>query len=364
MSNKIHRIVLTGGPCGGKTTAMSSITDRLRSLGYNVYVVPEAATLFILGGVCLNDPNDYRRMQIQGTMMKAIIHLEDSFHEMAKASDRPAVILYDRGIMDSKAFTSEHMWQALLDENNWSLVGLRDKRYDAVIHLVSAAVGAEEFYTLANNAARSETPAQAAALDLKIRNAWIGHSHLRVIDNKPDFADKIRDVIAAVCNVVGAPEPIENERKFLVDDFSFPDNVKHEKVKIEQTYLLSTEGVARVRKRGQYGSYSYTHTIKKFLAGGSNVEIERMISSREYFDLLSQADPSRDVVFKDRICFLWENQYFELDIFQAPRNNLVILEAELEKENAKITIPPFIKVIREVTDEKEFSNAEIARKNS
>jgi hypothetical protein len=35
-----------------------------------------------------------------------------------------------------------------------------DRRYDGVFHLVTAAIGAEKFYTLANNTARSETPEQ------------------------------------------------------------------------------------------------------------------------------------------------------------------------------------------------------------
>ena len=59
--------------------------------------------------------------------------------------------------MDGSAYTSEHMWQALLDETGWSTIQLRDRRYEAVIHLVTAADGANEFYTSANNEARYET---------------------------------------------------------------------------------------------------------------------------------------------------------------------------------------------------------------
>ncbi len=35
-------------------------------------------------------------------------------------------------------------------------MNLRDKRYDSVIFMVTAADGAEEHYTLSNNIARSE----------------------------------------------------------------------------------------------------------------------------------------------------------------------------------------------------------------
>lgn len=48
--NQIYRIVLTGGPCAGKSTALSHISNRLMSLGFHVFIVPEAATLLITGG--------------------------------------------------------------------------------------------------------------------------------------------------------------------------------------------------------------------------------------------------------------------------------------------------------------------------
>jgi len=41
-----------------------------------------------------------------------------------------------------------------LEEFNWTVPQLRDQRYEAVVHLVTAAIGAERFYTLENNKAR------------------------------------------------------------------------------------------------------------------------------------------------------------------------------------------------------------------
>ena len=35
----------------------------------------------------------------------------------------------------------------------------------------------------------------------------------------------------------------------------------------------------------------------------------------EYANLLAQADPTRNTVRKQRTCFLWRSQYFELDQF-------------------------------------------------
>ena len=85
--------------------------------------------------------------------------LEDIFLETAIDSNKKTVILCDRGVMDGRGFTEEKLWQALLDETGWSTIQLRDRRYEAVIHMVTAANGAAEFYTDINNVARYETAA-------------------------------------------------------------------------------------------------------------------------------------------------------------------------------------------------------------
>ena len=48
---EITKIVITGGPCAGKTTAMSWIQSNFTKLGYTVLFVPETATELITGGV-------------------------------------------------------------------------------------------------------------------------------------------------------------------------------------------------------------------------------------------------------------------------------------------------------------------------
>lgn len=60
---------------------------------------------------------------------------------------------------------------------------LRDTRYDAVIHLVTAANGAEAFYSGENNEARYETVDMAVAVDYKLQESWMGHPHHIVIGN-------------------------------------------------------------------------------------------------------------------------------------------------------------------------------------
>lgn len=359
MQNKLFRIVLTGGMCAGKTTSLSHITERFRDLGFNVYVVPETATSLILGGVNLNDPENVYHNHV--SLLKIQMMMEQTFTDIARRSGKDSIVICDRGTMDASAFLDPSLWQAILDENGWGIVDLRDKHYDAVIHLVSASVGAKEFYTLENNAARSESAEQAAIIDAKIQNAWVGHPHLRVIDNSTDFAGKINRVLKAISNVVGIPDPIENERKFLVETAEIPNDIKTVSVNIEQTYLTSDQGMERVRKRGHNGNFTYTHTIKKFLGPGKNIELEKMISGREYLSLLKKADPERNVIKKQRTCFLWKNQYFELDQFISPVKEM-ILELEIEEDETVVRVPEFFKIKKEVTDDPAFSNYELARK--
>jgi CYTH domain-containing protein/predicted ATPase len=362
-ANPVHRIVLTGGPCGGKTTALSHLSERLRSLGLRVFLVPEIATLLITGGATPRGDSPDQALRFQENLLGLMMAAEDAFVDLARSTGRPAVVICDRGTMDASAYMTPQSWQALLDERGWTVTALRDGRYDAVLHLVTAASGAEAFYTTANNAARSETPEEARALDARLLNAWVGHSRLRVVDNSTGFADKVRRVVAAACRVVGVPEPVEVERKFLVrqapESAAMP--VRCEEVEIEQTYLKTTDGSeARVRRRGQHGSYTYTHTIKWPRAAGERIELQRPISGRDYVGLLTQADPARRTIRKRRRCFLWQNQYFELDRFEEPCPGLLLLEAELEERGQAVALPPFLDVEREVTGEMAYSNFALA----
>lgn len=362
MDSKIFRIVLTGGPCGGKSSSLAHLTEELENHGYRVFRIPEAATILFTGGVAVNDIGK-DVIGFQTNLMRLQMHLEDTYYKQAKTCGEPSVLLIDRGVMDALGFIDYETWEALLDFNEWNEVALRDRRYDAVIHLVSAADGAQEFYTLENNPARNETVEDAKAVDHKLREAWLGHPHFRIIDNSTDFAEKLHRVAQAVFQVVGLPEPTECERKFLVsavpDEAQWP--VPFRDSEIEQTYLLSAnpEQTIRVRKRGSNGSYTYTQTIKYPPKDGQRVEIEKNVRGRDYLNLLLEKDPDRQAIKKTRRTFLWKNHYFELDLFREP-SDLILLEVELLHIDEEVELPPFLKIVREVTEEKEYQNSQLA----
>lgn len=354
----IYKICLTGGPCSGKTTALSKLRDRFQDLGFTVFIAPEAATQLILGGMGFPEAPSLK-IKTQETITKLQIATEDVFNDLAKTIEGNVIVFYDRGVIDAKAFVEPHIWQGVLDKNNWNEVALRDQRYDAVIHLVTTAIGAPQFYTLENNAARRETPEQAAQVDLRLQAAWTGHPHLRVIDNSTDFDGKMRRTIAAICRVVGVPEAVEHERKYLVKAVHWDKApVTTSTSEIWQVYLKDG---SRLRRRGQNGSYTYTHTFKGPDQGnGKRAEYERKITPEEYSDLFPRINIAYSGIEKTRTCFLWNNQYFELDEFISPIDTIKLLEIELDEDDTKIDIPPFVEILADVTDDKRYSNAQIA----
>jgi hypothetical protein len=75
--------------------------------------------------------------------MRLQVVLEDSFLTIAHmVTDKEVVVLIDRGLLDGFAYTSPEIFQALCDDMNCNFTIMRDERYDAVIHMVTAADGA------------------------------------------------------------------------------------------------------------------------------------------------------------------------------------------------------------------------------
>ena len=310
--SEVTKIVITGGPCAGKSTAMSHIQTAFSKLGYTVLFVPETATELITGGIApwsCGTRTDFQRYQLKLQLQK-----EEIFYDAAcTMKDQKILFVCDRGAMDTKAYVNKEEFELVLSALGENEVELRD-RYDAVFHLVTAAKGAEEFYTTANNQARTETVEEAALIDDRLISSWTGHPHFRVIDNSTGFEDKIKRLISEISTFLGEPEPFEIERKFLISypDLSWLEQNPHcQRVEIIQTYLKANTGEEiRVRQRGSDGHYIYSRTIKRSITGLKRVEIESRLSRDEYLTLLMEADTSKHQIRKTRYCLTYEGQYF------------------------------------------------------
>ncbi len=356
-------IVFTGGPCAGKTTILSILQQKLTDIGFDVITVPEAATEFILSGL---RPDVLGPFNFQKQLLEYILERENRWLKAAHLMPgTKKVVLCDRGTADASAYTSAHQYDLILGELGYTVSMIRDRRYHAVVFLRSTAVDAPEVYTCANNAARKESVEEARALDERTLAAWTGHERVKIVGNSTDLDGKVDRVFKIVCGLLGIPVPLEIERKYSISvcDLSLMPRPRQE-IRITQYYLKSDnpEEEERIRIRENNGGQVYYHTVKKRVRSGVRTELEKQITAAQYFELLHRADPDFERIVKNRYCFVWKNQYFELDQF-LDLSGTFLLEVELTEENDVVELPDFLKLYAtDVTDDPSYSNREIARK--
>jgi predicted ATPase len=173
------RVVLTGGPGGGKTTAADLFR---REIGNQVIVVPEAATLLFSGGFPRPD-----RSAAQRSAQLAIYQVQRSLEDIQAAQYPDRILLCDRGTVDGGAY-----WPDGADEF-FELVGSSQAdelcRYDAVIFFETAALGDHGFES--ENRYRTESQQQAIELDARLRALWSPHPHFTVIPHASSFFRKM-----------------------------------------------------------------------------------------------------------------------------------------------------------------------------
>ena len=296
--------------------------------------------------------------------------LEDIFLETAIETEQQTVILCDRGVMDGKAYTSNELWQALLDETQWNTIQLRDKIYEAVIHMVTAADGAEQFYTLANNEARYETVDEAKALDKKLINSYVGHPNIYIVDNRNEegFQGKIQRTVDAVCQTVGLPTQQSHHKKFILVaepgnfDIDVPNSVKKEVFEIEEIFLIATKEntEALLKKIGKNDSYIYYHEVKTYVEN-QRIMKKRQLSARQYIEMLDQTAKGFVKVKKFRQCFTWESQYFVVETLLNVDQQFSLLRIESSKAQSQLQIPKFVKILKDVTRDDHYSSSSIAK---
>ena len=360
---QVTTIVITGGPCAGKTTAMSWIQNAFTRLGYTVLFVDETATQLISGGAAPWLSASNRDFQLQ--LLRLQQAKEKAFTEIGRTmKTNKILVVCDRAAMDNCAYMTGQEFDWVLKQMQTNRIALRD-HYDAVFHLVTAAKGAEKYYTLANNQARTETVEEAAALDDRLIAAWTGHPHLRIIDNSTGFEEKMLRLIREITAFLGEPAPMEIERKYLI---ARPNLQALEKlpncecVDIVQTYLKSSNPSEerRIRQRGKNGNYICFMTCKRKAGGIRRVEIEKRLSQEEYIALMVEADPLYRTIHKKRYCLSENGLYYEIDVYPEWKNK-ALMEIELYNEDQEIVFPEGIDVIREVTGDPAYTNHELAR---
>lgn len=410
-----YKFVITGGPCGGKTTAMERLQVFLRERGFRVFVVPEAATILFTNGASPDDlASPECETAFQSFVIGAQIQLEDSFMRYAKSTGKKSVLLCDRGIMDGSAYVTDEIWSKVLSSVNLNSLSAREGRYDAIFHLVTAADGAQPFYSLANNEARHETIDEAILQDRKTQNAWNGHPQHVVIDNRNGraFERKLELLVSMLSAYVGLPSTARRSHKYELlkePDLSLLPNVQVfevEKIMLEgglgslrtrsrsdsvalgsvsenevvtgeepggRTSIGSTGSgdsasgdqvlYSFIRKRSQGAFSSYGLTTVKKLATGEKVELKKVITKNMYNILAQKADLTRVVVNQRRYCFQWDRQSIQIYEYISPLAGTWIVNCQTEETEDEPKLPDFLQIGPELTRSSQgpsFSDRQIS----
>lgn len=186
----MRRIVLTGGPGGGKTTALDLFS---REFHGHVTVVPEAATMLFGGGISRHHTKTHPD-EVQVAIYQMQLTLEKLVSSMCQAK----TILCDRGGLDGAAYWNNSQYTFL--ESVESTIEDELKRYDAVIFFETGAAAGGNIET--NNPIRNESNERAIEIDQKLQNIWKQHPNFHLIKSRPSFLKKVSEGLNIIKTVM------------------------------------------------------------------------------------------------------------------------------------------------------------------
>lgn len=317
LDKRIQKIVLTGGPCAGKTKILAEMEKHLVEKGYYVITLSEVATQLIKS----NMPPKMDKEHIlffQDIVLKTQIMKEATAQSYAEdiLTDKKVIILLDRAIMDNRAYLeTQEDFEYLLSKN-----GIDEQStiysYDFVIDLISTATAKKELYEL--DGIRDEPVERAAMLDKKTTLAWIDHPHMITVKPTEEIEEKVDIVNNAVDKFLSGVE-FHNEQGQYSADVSLEEfNTNNSKVvDIFRTYL----------KGDLIVDHRIYRDISMFILGKYNDSFEKKIISPEEFISLTYTNP---IVFTEKLREIYFTEagdkykvvenYDKVD-FNFPRNN-------------------------------------------
>lgn len=182
---KTEKIVITGGPSGGKTTLIEALK---KEMGTKVSVVQESASILYRGGF----PRIRSNIGTQRAQ-RAIYYTQKELEGLAKdqATDEQLIVC-DRGSLDAIAYWPQVTESFFTNLNTTETEEI--SRYDWLLHLDTA--GAEYYDT--SNPIRTETFLEALALNNKIKDAWKNHPKKLVVGSHQDFLSKMQTCVKII----------------------------------------------------------------------------------------------------------------------------------------------------------------------
>ena len=265
--------------------------------------------------------------------------LEDIFTKIVQINtNEVCFVLCDRGLMDGSAYLSPEQWEVLLNELGLYEQDIKDYRYDLVIHLTTAADGAEAFYHVDNNKARSEDVTAAVELDKKVRQAWANHPNYYLITNDvKDFDSKMRQARDYILKQHGYPvnsvfsvkyilseegnifDRIVNRYKldvFTITDTFIPNDQPEKQGKDNAVYL---------RKREHNSRLTFLKGSKYYDNNESYSSTKRNILWKEYVSYIDMYKKNSTSIVRKRCMALIADIYLTFELFEKNDQKFIIV---------------------------------------
>ena len=158
--------------------------------------------------------------------------------------------------------------------------------------------------------------------------------------------------------------PLEIERKFLIamPDPASLDAHSVRRLDIRQVYLRRGETSAgrRIRRTRCGTEERFFYTEKERVTAVTRIEREREITKAEFEALLSEREDALREIEKTRYLVPFAGHTLEIDVFPFWHDR-AFCECELQSEDEPLSLPDWLHVYREVTDDPRYTNRALAR---
>lgn len=355
---EILKIVLTGGPCAGKTTMLKEITGYLNKKGIANIIVPETATELIKSGILPGNTDESANL-FQDLLMKKQLFkekLSDSYLKGNFKNSDKVVAICDRGVIDGKAYlkTSE-AFSNLLHNNSLTEIEVLDS-YDLVLDLITTADCNRGVYNNLNEA-RFETADEAVIVDRKTSNAWAGHRNIKIINTSISLEEETNIILNYIANLIYNQET-KKVNNYLVDLSNFKNRKQIVKILVENYYLESQiNGYNYIlTKRNYNGGASYLISNQKRENGKIFTIASKAINAHDFYNLLDKSNVIKKEVYEEA-SFIKDRQLYRFKIY----DDISIMEIEKNELNKSFVFPDDVNVLKYDVTEEEID--EILNKN-
>lgn len=348
----IIKIAFTGGPCAGKTTMISNLREYLEEKGIKYLVVPETATELIDANLKVpeKDINFFQELVLKKQLSKENITLE--YANMFLNKEENVIIIYDRGIIDNKAyFPNLNDFKTMIDNNGLSEIELLDS-YDLVFDLISLAVTQPDKYNLSNHA-RFETPKEARERDERTTQAWAGHRNIKVINTELSIEEEF-DLIKSYVEDLLNSRQSKKIRTFELDrkntNLEGYNYTNSRIINVKEYYLntSSSQGIKYIlRERTMDNKSTYLLDCVVY-DNDEMVNIYQEVIPKTRFESLldfngcSKSNNYREINASNK------QQYYKIKDME---DGSLILEVDINSLRQDLNIPDNFSIIRETTGE-------------